>query len=68
MSWKVGDPWTWERRVKQGKYYWKIGKKHSAYKQWGKAGAQAKKEKGIYWEITFDYRPEYETPGKEKKK
>lgn len=61
VAWKVGDPWTPERRIAQGKYYWKTGKKHSAYVQWGKAGVRIKKERGVFFEVFFDLRDEYES-------
>jgi hypothetical protein len=56
--------WSPERRITQGNYYYRIGNKHAAARQWGKAGAQiketmkAKRMAGV-WGFDFDIREDY---------
>ena len=63
-KWKVGMKWDDRRYVAQGKYYHRVGKKKSASRMWGKAGAIKRyKPKGVYiptWEEYLEDLPEPE--------
>jgi hypothetical protein len=55
--------WTPERRIAQGRYYQRIGRKDLAAKQWGKAGAEIKERRRRsgedVWGFDFDIREDY---------